>query len=92
LENFVERLLLLSDSVFDPDIFDELFRELETHNISEPDVRAQVVRRDARGMREYPQERTINDVLLDAKFCKKKAARMLGISRTTLWRKMKTLT
>ena len=91
LENFIERLLLLSDSVFDPDIFDELFRELETHNVSEPAVRASAVRRDAIGKREYTQEKIINDVLLDAKFCKKKAAQMLGISRTTLWRKMKTL-
>ena len=52
----------------------------------------QAVRRDAIGRREYTQEKIINDVLLDAKFCKKKAAQMLGISRTTLWRKMKTLT
>ena len=92
LENFIERLLLLSDSVFDPDIFDELFRELETHNVAAPNVRAQAVRRHAIDMREYTQEKIINEVLLDAKFCKKKAAQMLGISRTTLWRKMKTLT
>ena len=51
----------------------------------------QAVRRDAIGRREDTQEKIINDVLLDAKFCKKKAAQVLGISRTTLWRKMKTL-
>jgi transcriptional regulator with PAS, ATPase and Fis domain len=93
LENFIERLLLLSDSIFDPKVFDELFRELETHNLSELKVPALIVKQDAiGGNKEYDQEKIINEVLIDAKFCKTKAARMLGISRTTLWRKMKTLT
>jgi transcriptional regulator with PAS, ATPase and Fis domain len=93
LENFIERLLLLSDSIFDPDVFDELFQELETHNISDLNSHAQVVRQDTIPKRgEYTPKKIINEVLIDAKFCKTKAARMLGISRTTLWRKMKTLT
>ena len=92
LENFIERLLLLSDSIFDPDIFDELFQELETHNISDSNVHAHVVRQDTTKKMEYTQKKIIDEVLIDAKYCKTKAAQMLGISRTTLWRKMKTLT
>jgi transcriptional regulator, propionate catabolism operon regulatory protein len=92
LENFIERLLLLSDSIFDPAVFDELFQELETHNISDLNVHAQLVRQDAIPKREYAEKKNINEVLVDAKYCKTKAAQMLGISRTTLWRKMKTLT
>ncbi|OGP97330.1 MAG: hypothetical protein A2Z39_04110 [Deltaproteobacteria bacterium RBG_19FT_COMBO_46_9] len=92
LENFIERLLLLSDSIFDPDVFDELFQELETHNILDLKVHAQVVRQETTQKREYTPKKIINEVLIDAKYCKTKAAQMLGISRTTLWRKMKTLT
>ena len=91
LENFIERLLLLSDSFFDPDVFDELFQELETHNISDLNAHARVVSQDTLQKRESTQKKIINEVLIDAKFCKSKAAQMLGISRTTLWRKMKTL-
>lgn len=92
LENFIERLLLLSDSIFDPDVFDELFQELETHNISDLNVHAQVVRQGTVPKKEYAEKKIINEVLVDARYCKTKAAQMLGISRTTLWRKMKTLT
>jgi transcriptional regulator with PAS, ATPase and Fis domain len=92
LENFIERLLLLSDSVFDSDVFDELFRELETHNISDLNVHAHLMRPDTVSKRDNPEKQNISEVLIDAKFCKTKAAQMLGISRTTLWRKMKTLT
>jgi transcriptional regulator with PAS, ATPase and Fis domain len=91
LENFIERLLLLSDSIFDSNVFDELFQELETHNIADLKVYAQVVRQETAPKREYAENKVINEVLIDAKFCKKKAAQMLGISRTTLWRRMKTI-
>ncbi|MFH2074884.1 MAG: sigma 54-interacting transcriptional regulator [Pseudomonadota bacterium] len=90
LENFLERLLLLSDSVFDPGIFHELFQEIETHNFSRRSLPERMVGHVGREKRGDGQETLIDEVLLDAKFCKKKAAQMLGISRTTLWRKMKT--
>ena len=90
LENFLERLLLLSDSVFDPGIFHELFQEIETYNLSRRSLPERMVGHVGRGKKGDGQETLIAEVLLDAKFCRKKAAQMLGISRTTLWRKMKT--
>ena len=90
LENFIERLLLLSDSVFDPGVFQELFQEIETHNLSKRSYPERVGGLERAGMGTV-QEKIIDEVLLNAKFCKKRAAQMLGISRTTLWRKMKTL-
>jgi transcriptional regulator with PAS, ATPase and Fis domain len=90
LENFLKRLLLLSDSVFDPGIFHELIQEIETYNFSRRSIPGRMAVHIGREKRGDGQETLIDEVLLEAKFCKKKAAQMLGISRTTLWRKMKT--
>jgi DNA-binding NtrC family response regulator len=93
LENFVERLLLLSDAGFDAVIFHELFREIEQIDI--PEVRNPMptagVRPNLSADAADTEKQIINEVLIDAKFCRTKAARMLGVSRTTLWRKMKSL-
>jgi transcriptional regulator, propionate catabolism operon regulatory protein len=91
LENFIERLLLLTDSIFNAAVFNELFQEIETLNISEMNPHDQIAEQDSTGKGVYAPKK-ISEVLIDAKFCKTKAAQMLGISRTTLWRKMKTLT
>ncbi|MDA8127038.1 MAG: sigma 54-interacting transcriptional regulator, partial [Deltaproteobacteria bacterium] len=91
LENFIERLLLLSDSQFEPHVFNELFQEIEVLDIAGQGPHALPSERDYGDENIPTQKKIINDVLIDAKFCKTKAAQMLGVSRTTLWRKMKTL-
>ena len=90
MENFLERLLLLSDFVFDPGIFHELLQEIEMYNFPQRSITGRMAVHIGRGKRGDGQETLLDEVLLEAKFCKKKAAQMLGISRTTLWRKMKT--
>jgi transcriptional regulator with PAS, ATPase and Fis domain len=91
LENFIERLLLLTESEFDPNIFNELCQEIEAQNMSESNAHEQILKKASTGKRMNTQDDIINEILIDAKFCKTKAAQKLGISRTTLWRKMKTL-
>ena len=91
LENFIERLLLLSDSEFDPHVFNELFQEIEALDISDRKPHTLPSEREPAGKKAHAQKEIINDVLIDAKFCKTKAAQMLGVSRTTLWRKMKSM-
>lgn len=91
LENFIERLLLLSDSFFDQNVFDELFKELEMNSIFDLKVHDEVVKHDEARRSMSSNKKVLDEVLLDAKFCKTKAAQMLGISRSTLWRKMKKL-
>jgi len=91
LENFLERLLLLSDSTFDPDILEELFQENEINDISNSSIHSHVDRKDMKQKMLCNGKKTITETLIDTKYCKTKAAKMLGISRTTLWRKMKTL-
>jgi transcriptional regulator, propionate catabolism operon regulatory protein len=90
LENFIERLLLLSDSSFDMGLFQDLFQEIEAYSVAGLG-KEQIAGPGGTGRAVSAQERDIQEILSDARFCKTKAARMLGISRTTLWRKMKNL-
>lgn len=87
LENFIERLLLLSDSSFNINQFQELLQEMEEgYNASELKTVGQA---RLEGI-SYARQQDINKILNDTQFNKTKAARVLGVSRTTLWRKMKS--
>jgi len=91
LENFIERLLLLSDEGFDPLIFEELLQEIQAYAIPEDHAPGRCARPEASAKQPNPEGKSIDEILHEARFCKTKAAQMLGISRTTLWRKMKAL-
>lgn len=93
LRNFTERLVLLSEDGFDKRVFDKLFSELT-------DSRYQnVVAVEAgpeKGVKEqFEQLKTEGEVNLikraleEAQYSRVKAARILGISRSTLWTRMK---
>lgn len=92
LEGFLEKMVLLMDSEFDPDVFEELYEELMSFSPTErteappggEDCREEAFRR----IREQ-ERKAILKAMEEAGFCKTKAARRLGISRTTLWRRLK---
>ena len=90
LENFIERLLLLSDTSFDMGLFHDLFEEVEAYSFAGSGKEPVVGPGGAGGM--VPaRNRDIREILSDVRYCKTKAAQILGISRTTLWRKMKNM-
>lgn len=100
LENFVERFLLLSDQKFDPDIFDEIFHELIDYPsfMDSPIQEGGNDNQKMDSLKEYlhlksqeNESRFIWKTLEECNFCKSEAAKKLGISRTTLWRKLKGL-
>ena len=94
LENFLESLLLLSEATFDKKIFNELYAELYTfttakkETINDPPENTYASLQD--GHMTYEAE-MIRSALNDARYSKTRAAKILGISRATLWRKMKAL-
>ena len=94
LENFVERLILLSQSGFNTDIFRELYRELmKDPSAKEPrGEEALPSLHDAQRSRGESEAVIIRRALEKAQFSKTKAAKKLGISRTTLWRRLKGMT
>lgn len=93
LRNFTERLVLNCHLRCSMDILDTLYNELisYTPNVNgsvsytpEPDLKTQL-----HHLRFAKEATIIRKALEDAKFCKSKAAQNLGMSRTTLWRKIK---
>jgi PAS domain S-box-containing protein len=92
LENFVERLVLLSDSEINYQIFNELYQQLIDYSM----MKGEPIAKKMPLLKEYLQAKTwenekaiIMEVLREEKFCKTKTAKRLGISRSTLWRKLK---
>ena len=75
-------------------VFDELFIELleyrpqELPNISSESTSLKDQLRTNNNQNEYE---TIKKALEASCFCKTKAAKLLGISRTTLWKKLKEI-
>ena len=95
LENFIQRLTLLCDDKVEDEDFKSLLEELTTDEepSEEPpkresgDTRTQ----EAKAVPRIPEEfAEIERVLQEAKYSKARAAEMLGISRSTLWRKIRT--
>lgn len=95
LSNFIERLVLLSGNTFKPEVFEELQRELISYsgkqgfNPTPPAMNAvsSYIRTKARDA----EAKIIIQALEQANFNKSEAAKKLGISRTTIWRKLKEI-
>jgi transcriptional regulator with PAS, ATPase and Fis domain len=92
LENFIEGLLILSDSEFSLQVFDELYYQL----IEYPKMHEIVSERSPLSLKKYlhmknqeNETKMIWEAMKDSRFCRTEAAKKLGISRTTLWRKVK---
>ncbi len=95
LKNFVERLFLICDAGFRMKVFDELFMELAEYRpkelMPETDAATFSLRDRVRTDHNRYEYETIKKALEASGFCKAKAAKLLGISRTTLWKKLKQL-
>ncbi len=93
LRNFTERLVLLSQHGFNHRIFDKLYSELAVYEgygharvrpQSKTDLKKQFER-----VKSDNEELIIKKALEEARYSRTKAAKLLGISRSTLWSKMK---
>jgi transcriptional regulator with PAS, ATPase and Fis domain len=95
LKNFVERLFLICDSGFSMNVFDELFIELLEYRPKEfiPNInlKSTSLKDQLRTNNNQHEYETIKKALEASCFCKTKAAKLLGISRTTLWKKLKEI-
>ena len=94
LENFVERIVLLSGLEFSPDIFYESYRQLIEYPLTaenETEEATTTLKEYLQFKNETNEAKLILRALKDSNFSKTKAAKQLGISRTTLWRKLKPL-
>jgi len=93
LQNFLERLILIIDDDFEPAVFDELFDELFEYQAGPAQLKPKTAHSDSPVSRPETNGRTdqetIQQALKATGYHKTKAAEILGISRTTLWKKMK---
>jgi len=95
LKHFAEQLLLNSNFQRTTETLDSLFNDLsyivdKEEISSQKEIPAQVTENLKLSNPESEAE-TIRRALHKAQFSKAKAAEILGISRTTLWRKLKEL-
>jgi PAS domain S-box-containing protein len=93
LLNFIEQLSLLCRSGFKPNVFDKLYAELTLYAQPEREAIAEVQKTSLREQLHHRKRENEADIVRKAleksRFNKGKAAQILGISRTTLWKKLK---
>jgi PAS domain S-box-containing protein len=94
LEAFIEKLILLSDSKFDPEVFNQLLRELYEYPSTpgnQGDGEGTSLKEKVQHKNQEVEARMIRKALSETNFSKSKAAEKLGISRASLWRKLKSI-
>jgi propionate catabolism operon transcriptional regulator len=93
LLNFIEQLSLLCWSRFKPNVFDKLYAQLTLYAQPEREAIAEVHQTSLREQLHHRKRENEADIFRKAleksRFNKGKAAQILGISRTTLWKKLK---
>jgi transcriptional regulator with PAS, ATPase and Fis domain len=94
LQNFTERLHLLCGRGFDPEIFDELYADLveftpRSAQQEKGDIEPGTWRQEVHVKKGLDEQAIIRKTLAVTGNNKSAAARKLGISRTTLWKKLK---
>jgi PAS domain S-box-containing protein len=94
LETFIERLTLLSNSKFNPEVFSQLLQELYEYP-STPENHGETDKKTLKDTIQFKnhevEARMIRKALAETNFSKSKAAEKLGISRASLWRKLKSI-
>jgi PAS domain S-box-containing protein len=93
LVNFIDRLLILCEGKFSQEIFDELLSEMIQSSPAEAKQKAEASRQisSLKDKALDSEAGLILAILKEEDFNKKRTAQRLGISRTTLWRKLKVL-
>jgi transcriptional regulator with PAS, ATPase and Fis domain len=94
LSNFLDRLIILCEGTFSDKIFNELFTELVEYSLAQPDAAAKPPAGLKNMMKEKSRGEEARIILTAFEACgfnKDLTAKHLGISRTTLWRKLKAL-
>ena len=93
LQNFLERFILITDDGFEPLVFEELCDELYDYQggpiQSRPEKASSDSQLPAPQTAVQSERETIQQALESTGYHKTKTAGKLGISRTTLWKKMK---
>ena len=94
LRNFTERLYLLCGREFKPGLFDELYLDLVefmprgTHREKDP-AGQEVSKQKTPSAKRIDEQEIIRKAIETSNYNKSAAAQKLGISRTTLWKKLK---
>jgi transcriptional regulator with PAS, ATPase and Fis domain len=94
LQNFVEKLVILCEDGFKADVFEQLYTDLLGYSLvrdREANLERTSVNDFLRHKARDDEARSIRKALEESGFCKTTAAKKLGVSRTTLWRKMREM-
>jgi transcriptional regulator with PAS, ATPase and Fis domain len=95
LKNFVERLFLICDTECNMNVFDELLMESIEYRPKKfsANIQSQTdsLKDQLKANTAQNEYETIKRALEVSNFSKTKAAKLLGISRTTLWKKLKQI-
>ena len=95
LQNTIERLILLCGSRFNPKIFEKLYSELILYSPNEKEAIVEANHISLKEQLNHQKKENEADIIRKAlersRFNKGKAAEILGMSRTTLWKKLKEL-
>lgn len=94
LQNFTERLYILSGNEFKSGLFEELYTELiqflpRSIHHKDPSIIPEGMKGQHHKAESFDESETIRKAIEASDYNKSAAARKLGISRTTLWKKMK---
>jgi transcriptional regulator of acetoin/glycerol metabolism len=94
LQNFVEKLVILCEDGYQEDTFEELYANLLNYSL----IRERETVPDRPPLNPYvhggpsdDEARAIRKALEESRFSKTLAAKRLGVSRTTLWRKLREM-
>ncbi len=94
LQNFVEKLVILCEDGYRDEIFEELHANLLNYSLirqSEAATDRVTANQYIHGSPGDDEARAIRKALEESQFSKTLAAKRLGVSRTTLWRKLREM-
>lgn len=93
LENFIERMIIISEGNFNIQKFENIFEQLSRFQHKTVTNEKITTKDDLIQKRMYPSQdgeiELIKEALKKTNFHRDQAAKLLGISRTTLWKKIK---
>jgi len=94
LQNFVEKLVILCADGYQDDTFEELYANLLNYSL----IRELAVPPERQSLNQYipgspgdDEARAIRKALEESRFSRTLTAKRLGLSRTTLWRKLREM-